>query len=202
MNGASAEGNFRTYRGYTTVVDVTAAHTGQINNTGQPFSLLMERAGSASISGLDTSGKTDSTPTIASNPLLRGWWVLLTALIRHFPARPASFEPTANSCRAAGGRWVGREVSKASLLPRHSGRLRIYSPAQSCRQRPEPAAHFLRHHHPPLVTSHLPLSLWIHSRIYAGQFRSSAPLVSQCERKAMESWSTSLTSPMSRTIKF
>jgi outer membrane immunogenic protein len=45
MNGASAEGNFRTYRGYTTVVDVTAAHTGQIQNTGQPFSLLMVTAG-------------------------------------------------------------------------------------------------------------------------------------------------------------
>jgi outer membrane immunogenic protein len=45
MNGASAEGNFRTYRAYTTVVDVTAAHTGQIHNTGQPFSLLMVTAG-------------------------------------------------------------------------------------------------------------------------------------------------------------
>jgi hypothetical protein len=45
MNGASAEGNFRTYRGYTTVVDVTAAHIGQIQNTGQPFSILMVTAG-------------------------------------------------------------------------------------------------------------------------------------------------------------
>jgi outer membrane immunogenic protein len=45
MNGASAEGNFRTYRAYTTVVDVNAAHTGQIHNTGQPFSLLMVAAG-------------------------------------------------------------------------------------------------------------------------------------------------------------
>jgi outer membrane immunogenic protein len=44
-NGVSAEGNFRTYRAYTTVVDVTAAHTGQIHNTGQPFSLLMVTAG-------------------------------------------------------------------------------------------------------------------------------------------------------------
>lgn len=45
MNGASAEGNFRTYRGYTAVVDVTAAHTGQIQNTGQPISLLMATGG-------------------------------------------------------------------------------------------------------------------------------------------------------------
>jgi hypothetical protein len=45
MNGVSAEGNFRTYRGYTTVVDVTAAHTGQIHNTGEAFSLLMVTAG-------------------------------------------------------------------------------------------------------------------------------------------------------------
>jgi outer membrane immunogenic protein len=45
MNGASAEGNFRTYRAYTTVVDVSVAHTGQIHNTGQPFSLLMVTGG-------------------------------------------------------------------------------------------------------------------------------------------------------------
>ena len=45
MNGASVEGNFRTYRAFTTVVDVTAAHTGEIHNTGQPFSLLMFTAG-------------------------------------------------------------------------------------------------------------------------------------------------------------
>lgn len=45
MNGLSAEGNFRTYRAYTTVVDVTATHTGQILNTGQPFSMLMVTAG-------------------------------------------------------------------------------------------------------------------------------------------------------------
>lgn len=45
MNGASAEGNFRTYRGYTTVVDVTAAHVANIHNTGQPFSMLMVTGG-------------------------------------------------------------------------------------------------------------------------------------------------------------
>jgi hypothetical protein len=45
MNGVSAEGNFRTYRAYTTVVDVTATHTGQIHNTGQPFSMLMVTGG-------------------------------------------------------------------------------------------------------------------------------------------------------------
>jgi outer membrane immunogenic protein len=45
MNGVSLEGNFRTYRAFTTVVDVTAAHTGQIHNTGQPFSMVMLTAG-------------------------------------------------------------------------------------------------------------------------------------------------------------
>jgi outer membrane immunogenic protein len=45
MNGVSAEGNFRTYRAYTTVVDVTATHTGQIHNTGEPFSMLMVTGG-------------------------------------------------------------------------------------------------------------------------------------------------------------
>ena len=29
MNGVSAEGNFRTYRAYTTVVDVTATHVAE-----------------------------------------------------------------------------------------------------------------------------------------------------------------------------
>jgi outer membrane immunogenic protein len=45
MNGATAEGNFRTYRAFTTVVDVTAMHTGDIHNTGQPFSMIMATGG-------------------------------------------------------------------------------------------------------------------------------------------------------------
>jgi outer membrane immunogenic protein len=45
MNGLSLEGNFRTYRAFSTVVDVTATHTGQIHNTGQPFSMLLMTAG-------------------------------------------------------------------------------------------------------------------------------------------------------------
>jgi outer membrane immunogenic protein len=45
MNGLSAEGNFRTYRAYTTVVDVTATHAGNIHNTGQPFSMFMVTGG-------------------------------------------------------------------------------------------------------------------------------------------------------------
>jgi len=44
-NGAAVEGNFRTYRAFTTVADVTATHTGQIHNTGQPFSMIMGTAG-------------------------------------------------------------------------------------------------------------------------------------------------------------
>src|ERR1700692_251854 len=45
MNGVSAEGNFRTYRAYTTVVDVPARHSVKIHNTGHPFPLLMVTAG-------------------------------------------------------------------------------------------------------------------------------------------------------------
>jgi outer membrane immunogenic protein len=44
-NGASAEGNFRTFRAYTAVADVTYAHIGNIHSTGQPFSLLMTTGG-------------------------------------------------------------------------------------------------------------------------------------------------------------
>jgi hypothetical protein len=45
MNGAAVEGNFRTYRAFTTVVDVTATHIGDIHNTGQPFSMIMGTGG-------------------------------------------------------------------------------------------------------------------------------------------------------------
>jgi hypothetical protein len=90
MNGASAEGNFRTWRGYTTVVDVTAAHTGEIHNTGQPFSLIMVTA-NASISGLDTSGTTDGIPTTTSSLSYKGWRGLPMALIPLFPTRRDSF---------------------------------------------------------------------------------------------------------------
>jgi hypothetical protein len=36
---------YSTYRAYTTVVDVTATHVGNIHNTGQPFSMLMVTGG-------------------------------------------------------------------------------------------------------------------------------------------------------------
>ena len=45
MNGLSAEGNFRTYRAFTTVVDVTAMHTGNIHNTGEAFSMMTVTGG-------------------------------------------------------------------------------------------------------------------------------------------------------------
>jgi outer membrane immunogenic protein len=45
MNGVSAEGNFRTYRAFTTVVDVTATHVGNVQNTGEPFSMIMATGG-------------------------------------------------------------------------------------------------------------------------------------------------------------
>ncbi|HTZ60141.1 MAG TPA: hypothetical protein VMB49_18655 [Acidobacteriaceae bacterium] len=44
-NGASAEGNFRTFRAYTAVADVTYAHVANLHNTGEPLSLLMTTGG-------------------------------------------------------------------------------------------------------------------------------------------------------------
>jgi outer membrane immunogenic protein len=44
-NGASAEGNFRTFRGYTAVADVTYAHASNLHNTGEPLSLIMATGG-------------------------------------------------------------------------------------------------------------------------------------------------------------
>jgi outer membrane immunogenic protein len=103
MNGASAEGNFRTYRAYTTVVDVTAAHTGQINNTGQPFSLLMAtggvrlnfRLGHQRVDGFDTYHNL--------KPFVQGLVGFAHGFDSAFPSKSGFIQPTANSVAFLGG---------------------------------------------------------------------------------------------------
>jgi outer membrane immunogenic protein len=103
MNGVSAEGNFRTYRAYTTVVDVTATHTGQINNTGQPFSLLMVtggvrlnfRLGHQRADGFDTYHNL--------KPFVQGLVGFAHGFDSAFPDKAGFIQPTANSIAFLGG---------------------------------------------------------------------------------------------------
>ena len=97
MNGLSAEGNFRTYRAYTTVVDVTATHTGQIQNTGQPFSMLMAtggmrlnfRFGHQRENGFDTFYR--------YKPFVQGLAGFAHGFDSAFPNKAGFIQPTANS---------------------------------------------------------------------------------------------------------
>jgi outer membrane immunogenic protein len=97
MNGLSAEGNFRTYRAYTTVVDVTVAHTGNIQNTGQPFSMFMVtggerlnfRFGHQRQDGFDTYYKI--------KPFVQGLAGFAHGFNSAFPDKAGFIQPTANS---------------------------------------------------------------------------------------------------------
>lgn len=91
MNGASAEGNFRTYRGYTTVVDVTYAHTGQIHNTGQPFSLLMATG------GIRLNFRIGGERFYYFKPFIQGLAGAAHGFNSAFPDKAGFIQPTANS---------------------------------------------------------------------------------------------------------
>jgi outer membrane immunogenic protein len=108
MNGASAEGNFRTYRGYTTVVDVTAAHTGQINNTGQPFSLLMVTAGMRLNFRFGHQRQDGFDTYHRIKPFAQGLVGFAHGFDSAFPSKTGFIEPTANSIALLAG--VGLDV--------------------------------------------------------------------------------------------
>ena len=91
MNGASAEGNFRTYGAFTTVVDVTAAHTGEIHKTGQPFSLLMFTAGARLNFGVG------GNPYYHFKPFVQGTVGAAHGFKSAFPNKAGLIQPTANS---------------------------------------------------------------------------------------------------------
>jgi hypothetical protein len=91
MNGASVEGNFRTYRAFTTVVDVTAAHTGQIHNTGQPFSLLMVTAGTR------LNYRIGGVRFYYFKPFVQGLIGAAHGFDSAFPNKAGFIQPTANS---------------------------------------------------------------------------------------------------------
>jgi hypothetical protein len=91
MNGASAEGNFRTYRAFTTVVDVTAAHTGQIHNTGQPFSMIMVTAGTR------LNYRIGGDRFYYFKPFVQGLVGMAHGFDSAFPDKAGFIQPTANS---------------------------------------------------------------------------------------------------------
>ena len=91
MNGASAEGNFRTYRAFTTVVDVTATHTGQIHNTGQPFSMIMVTAGTR------LNYRIGGDRFYYFKPFVQGLVGMAHGFDSAFPDKAGFIQPTANS---------------------------------------------------------------------------------------------------------
>jgi outer membrane immunogenic protein len=97
MNGLSAEGNFRTYRAYTTVVDVTAAHTGQIQNTGQPFSMLMFTGGMRLNFRFGEQRQDGFDRVYRYKPFVQGLAGLAHGFDSAFPDKAGFIQPTANS---------------------------------------------------------------------------------------------------------
>jgi hypothetical protein len=91
MNGASVEGNFRTYHGYTTVVDVTGMHTGEIHNTGQPFSMLMYTGGER------LNFRIGGDRFYYFKPFVQGLAGVAHGFHSAFPDKDGFIHPTANS---------------------------------------------------------------------------------------------------------
>ena len=97
MNGLSAEGNFRTYRAYTTVVDVTAAHTGQIQSTGQPFSMLMATGGMRLNFRFGQQRQDGFDAYYRYKPFVQGLAGFAHGFDSAFPDKAGFIQPTANS---------------------------------------------------------------------------------------------------------
>jgi outer membrane immunogenic protein len=107
-NGASAEGNFRMYRGYTAVADVTYAHAGNLANTGEPLSLLMAtggvrlnfRFGHQRDDGWDTYYKV--------KPFVQGLVGMAHGFDGSFPQSSGFISPSANSVAILAG--IGLDI--------------------------------------------------------------------------------------------
>lgn len=97
MNGLSAEGNFRTYRAYTTVVDVTATHTGQIQNSGQPFSMLMVTGGMRLNFRFGQQRQDGFDRFYRYKPFVQGLAGFAHGFDSAFPDKAGFIQPTANS---------------------------------------------------------------------------------------------------------
>ena len=108
MNGLSAEGNFRTYRAYTTVVDVTATHTGEIQNTGQPFSMLMATGGIRLNFRFGHQRQDGFDRYYRYKPFVQGLAGFAHGFDSAFPDKAGFIQPTANSFALLAG--VGLDI--------------------------------------------------------------------------------------------
>jgi hypothetical protein len=108
MNGVSAEGNFRTYRAYTTVVDVTAAHSLQSQTTDAPFSMLMMTAGERLNFRFGHLREDGFDTFYRYKPFIQGLAGFAHGLNSAFPDKAGFIQPTANSLALLVG--VGLDV--------------------------------------------------------------------------------------------
>jgi hypothetical protein len=91
VNGASVEGNFRTYRGLTTVVDVTALYVGDIHNTGERFAMIMGTG------GIRLNYRVGNDRLYKLKPFLQGLAGVAHGFDSAFPNKSGFIQPTANS---------------------------------------------------------------------------------------------------------
>jgi outer membrane immunogenic protein len=91
MNGLSAEGNFRAYRGFTAVVDATAAHAGDIQKTGVPSSMIMVTGGTR------LNFRVGNDRFYYFKPFAQGLVGVAHGFRGAFPDKQGFIQPTANS---------------------------------------------------------------------------------------------------------
>ena len=96
-NGLSAEGNFRTYRAFTTVVDVTALHTGSIHNTGESFNMIMATG------GIRLNYRIGGGRFYYFKPFVQGLAGMAHGFHSAFPDSAGFIQPTANSIALMAG---------------------------------------------------------------------------------------------------
>jgi hypothetical protein len=97
INGAAVEGNFRTYRGFTTVADVTAAYTNDIHNTGVRFALIMATG------GIRLNYRVGADRFYRLKPFMQGLVGVAHGFDSTFPNKSGYIQPTANSIALLAG---------------------------------------------------------------------------------------------------
>jgi hypothetical protein len=91
INGAAVEGNFRAYRGFTAVADVTAAYTNEIHNTGVRFALIMATG------GIRLNYRVGGDQVYRLKPFIQGLGGVAHGFDSTFPNKSGYIQPTANS---------------------------------------------------------------------------------------------------------
>ena len=97
INGAAVEGNFRTYRGFTTVADVTAAYTNDIHNTGVRFALIMATG------GIRLNYRVGADRFYRLKPFMQGLVGVAHGFDSTFLNKAGYIQPTANSIALLAG---------------------------------------------------------------------------------------------------